>query len=508
MADDKEPSVQLAILSGTFKKEDEQKRLQLIGVVGDEAISTLFEYRLLLQAKGGVLSDEELASLVTEPCVIALGPKEGDLVHGIITAVEHLDGSKDVTPRYVATMVPQVAVLGMGTRSAIYPETTIPQLAKDLLASYGLSEKTHFEVNVFDRDDEKKESPKHEYIVQYKESDWDFLSRWLEYEGYFYWFEHSKDGGKLVIADANDDTTPINDPNDIHYRGSNSLNTGEESTLWDFRLVQQRIPSRVVVLDYNYRTPGEVLVVGREVDQQGFGVHFHYGEHFKDKDVGKEIARVRAERHLTEQRTISGVTDCSRFRVGHSFELKRHHHDAYNGSYLITEMQHRVGYDVGAALAREGGDSAGTLHQYSATFRAIPLETPFRAERRVAWPRISGFVPGHIEADSDGAFAQIDSQGRYKVKFPFDVGTNHGLKASRWIRMAQHYAGDHYGTHFPLHKGTEVLVAHTDGDPDRPVIVASVPNPTTQSPVVAANATQSVMNTASGLRIEFEDQQK
>jgi len=59
--------------------------------------------------------------------------------------------------------------------------------------------------------------------------------------------------------------------------------------------------------------------------------------------------------------------------------------------------------------------------------------------------------------------------------------------------------------HFPLHKGTEVLLTFVDGDPDRPVIAGAVPNPETASPVTAANQTESVIQTGGGNKIRFED---
>ena len=79
--------------------------------------------------------------------------------------------------------------------------------------------------------------------------------------------------------------------------------------------------------------------------------------------------------------------------------------------------------------------------------------------------------------------------------------------SSRWIRMAQPSSGDGYGMHFPLHLGTEVVIAHVDGDPDRPIILGSVPNPNTTTPVSRDNATQSAVRTRAGIRIEFEDDQ-
>ena len=86
------------------------------------------------------------------------------------------------------------------------------------------------------------------------------------------------------------------------------------------------VPAQVAVFDYNYRAPGTDLFVKHEVDKKrGFGGEFYWGEHFKDNDQGAAIAKVRAERRLTERVTFRGVTDCARFRVGHSFELDSQH---------------------------------------------------------------------------------------------------------------------------------------------------------------------------------------
>jgi type VI secretion system secreted protein VgrG len=110
-----------------------------------------------------------------------------------------------------------------------------------------------------------------------------------------------------------------------------------------------------------------------------------------------------------------------------------------------------------------------------------------------------------VDAGGDGKYAEIDDQGRYKVKLPFDCSDKKDGKASRWIRMAQPYAGANMGMHFPLHKGTEVLLTFIDGDPDRPIISSAVPNPATGSPVRGANQTQSAIHTGGGIRMVFED---
>ena len=71
--------------------------------------------------------------------------------------------------------------------------------------------------------------------------------------------------------------------------------------------------------------------------------------------------------------------------------------------------------------------------------------------------------------------------------------------------MAQHYSGSGYGSHFPLHLGTEVLLAFYDGDPDRPIIVGAVPNPLTRAPSASANASDSNISTHSGIVVSLHD---
>jgi type VI secretion system secreted protein VgrG len=495
MSDDKQlEGVQIAFVSGGLPDEV----IELRGVFGREKLSRLFEFDLLLVRRDGPFSDDELDALLRAPCAVALGTREGDRVHGLLERIELIDSAREAPARYLARLVPTVWLLTLSHNCRVYQETTTADMVAAILSEYGLSKGNDFDILITGKQRTR------EYVVQYQESDWDFIQRWLEHEGYFYWFEHGEEGEKLVIADSNDDTTPIDDPDVLSYRESNNLSTGGSSTIWDWGLVQRRIPARVAVLDYNYRTPSVALFGKADVDpQRGFGSVISYGEHFKDKDEGNHVAKTRAEQILAARRTYSGRTDCSRFRVGHHFELENHHDDANDGEYLITGIEHRVGYPVmgdGAALPE-------ALNRYVARFEAIPLEVAYRPERVTPWPSIHGVIHAHVDADSSGETAQIDDQGRYKVKLPFDVSGKKGSKASRWIRMAQPYAGSGYGSHFPLHKGTEVLLAHVDGDPDRPIIVASVPNIHTVSPSTSSNATQSVIQTASGIRIEMEDLQ-
>jgi type VI secretion system secreted protein VgrG len=180
-------------------------------------------------------------------------------------------------------------------------------------------------------------------VVQYEESDWDFLQRWLEHEGLYTWFEHGGPTDTLLVGDSAGDATPIADSSAprgasaLRYRSANNLDAGDEASLWDWEVEQRRIPARVAVFDYNYRTPHVRLVAKGSADEKtGFGTVMRYGDHAKSPTEAAAIAKLRAERLACERRVYSGRTDCARFRAGHWFSLADHDEPDHNRKYLIT----------------------------------------------------------------------------------------------------------------------------------------------------------------------------
>lgn len=472
--------------------------IRLIGVEGREAISQLFEFDLLLTSDEP-LADDVLADMLHKPCAIALGGHGGDQVHGLLSEVWEIDTSQSKTPRYIAKLVPTVWLLTQAANSRVFQHVTVPDLVRRVVGAYGLKDPTDF--RVFELND----SLERDHVVQYQESDWDFLQRWLEHEGRFYWFEHGSQHEALVIADNNAECGVIAEPANVSYRGRNNLATGAEATVWDFDRRQRRVPARVVVSEYNHRTPAEPLIAQSEVDGvYGFGTVVLHHQHFRSREQGDALAKIRAEQIACERSTIHGRADCARFRVGLVFELEDHPNEDRNGRYLITSLQHSAGYAVRDEREYEGD---APLRPYQSTFTAIEVEVPYRPALRTPAPRIHGIVTGHISADGSGEVADIDAKGRYRVRMTYDLSAPEGSKTSRWIRMAQPYVGVGHGTHHPLRKGAEVLIAHVDGDPDRPVIVGAVANAHTVGPTTSANPTQSVTQTASGIRFVMEDMQ-
>ena len=171
--------------------------VQVLEVDGGERIGHLYELRVRFSHRKGPLTAAELDALCLQPCSLTIG--DGQAINGIARSVETLSatGAKAI---YDVFLVPTLWLLSVSKLSRLYQKMDVKGMAADVLGRYGLMAFADLRLDgAVPRD----------FAVQYQESDWDYLQRWFEHEGYFYWFEHSSSGEKLVVADDNSKTTPI-----------------------------------------------------------------------------------------------------------------------------------------------------------------------------------------------------------------------------------------------------------------------------------------------------------
>lgn len=463
----------------------------LVRLDGREALSSLFQFRLDLVAESAEVDPSEI---VNHPARIEF-EREGDIsyYHGIVPLFEQRDRGPEFV-NYHALLVPRLYLLTLTRQSMVFLDQTVPEIVEQVLKNNQFKDEEDYKFKV------TRPGPKREYVVQYEETDLDFVQRLLEAEGICYFFEHTEKGHRVIITDKKSMHTPVSGESVIPYREARSVNVaGEAVGALTFR--QQVLPQEVLLKDYNYRTPSVAVQATATAVANGFGKIREYGDHFKTPEEGKDLAEIRAEEIRCREKVYFGESGCRHFRSGHTFTLEDHFRAANNIKYLLVEVTHH-GRQLGVVGTASGGapDEPAYLNQ----FEAIPYDVQFRPARVTPKPRISGVM--HARVDSGGQYAEIDADGRYKIKVPFDLSDKTNGSASRFMRMAQPYSGPGYGHHFPLHKGVEVLLTHQDGDPDRPIVAGSVPNPETKSPVTGPNLTQSIMRTAAGNEFIIEDQ--
>lgn len=473
---------------------------------GEERLSSLFHFDLDLISDKTDLDGEAILAAdgwlgIQQPTTMAGSGKRGVQmlrIHGVLAKFEQ-HGRDDDGVHYKAVLVPRLWRLSLTHQSRIFQELSVIEIVEEILKDHD------FEPEDFSWRTKARTYPTREYVVQYRESDLAFISRLLEHEGIFYRFEHHDERSTLVFGDQPESCDKIPGNSTFIYRtqvgGTRAPDAVVEESVFELTVRHQPVTAQVVVGDFNYRSPGAPMYPNSSVTSPAaFGTQYEYGDHFKDDDEGKKIATVRADEITSHKRRFCGISDARGFRAGAVFTLRDHYRSDINMDHLLIEVTHQG--SQGFATSDLDDHPTAT---YTNDFITMPANVVFRPPRGTTKPVIPGSLTAKIDGASNGKYAELDDQGRYKVKFPFDSSDKKDGKASRQVRMAQPYGGDQMGMHFPLHKGTEVLITHVNGDPDRPVISAAVPNPSTASLVKGENQTQSVIRTGGKNALVLED---
>jgi type VI secretion system secreted protein VgrG len=435
---------------------------RVLGLSGHERLSALFRYDCLLARDGGPLTETQADELLASPCSAGVGPRRDDAIHGIIASLEQIDPtfgpSVSHTPAmYIATVVPTVWLLTRTRATRVYRDTTIPDLIGDVLAGYGLRAGVDFDVRVGG-------AVTYEVLTQYRESDWDFLQRWMEHEGYFYFFSQHDGAEQLVVADANADTMALAGSHYVPYGPPGKDGVSTDDSVWAWRHRRARAPARVS-LAIDDDTARRRIVRADVPDPRGFGTAWDFDVHAGGDDHARALASSRAQHSAAARHAHSASTNIARLRAGHHFELSRHPLSSYDGAYLVTGLSRRWGVDHArfSVETYQGPLSRGADHV--ARFEALPFDVPFRPERRTPWPRVDGIIGATVAGAAEGGGVAIDERGRVLVMLPFELAGHKGALATRWVPLptGERPTG--------LRAGDTVLLAHLHGDPDRPVLV-------------------------------------
>jgi type VI secretion system secreted protein VgrG len=475
--------------------------LRLLRMESFDALSRLYEIVVDVQAThDDVVLETKLAALLSEPAYVATGYATQDRRWGVLRSIELVTVAGHARPIYRAVLVPRLWYATQTHRSRVFLDLTVPEIVASVFNGMGLLVHDDYRVP-------GSTYPKREYVVQYEETDYAFVSRLLEDEGITLHFDHGAEREVIVLSDSNSGMRRPESLRHVKYRDSAVF---EEEAVFGVTYKRKMVPRDVVLVDYDWRKPAVGLLEVARVHKEGRGLYFSGAQHFRDKANGVRLAKIRAEELRVEREVYRGKSTIVDLRAGDVFTLEvpvtwgaasqspAPPRPELDGDYLVLEVQKRLDQRFDQAGAHAGSEQGDE-------FVAIRVDVTYRPPRTTPKPRIDGVLYATIDSPDLDIPAPIDAEGRYKVVLPFDLAAQAGGRASRWIRMAQPLSGAGYGVHFPLHEGAEVVLAHVQGDPDRPVIVGAVPNAQTPSPVTSRNATQSIVRTSTGIFMEFED---
>jgi type VI secretion system secreted protein VgrG len=454
---------------------------------GAEALGELFEYHVTvpLPDPGAVRGRE--AALLEGPFTVTF-QHDGEIVselHAIASEARVRVTPNARTGSLELTLVPRLWKATQNRATQIFLDRSVPDILVEKLSALGLELGTDFVLALRER------YPLREFVVQYQESDHAFVARLCEHVGVTLFFRHDTGRDVAVFADATEVYEPMEASGGVIHHVQDEGKRDAYEVVETFR----RAPDRVLVHDYNYRAPQVELLSQRATEVAvGKGGLVEYGVHAKTPDEALALSRVRAEEAAWPQHLVQGRTRELGLRAGATFTLVDG--SGAESRLLVTRLVTR---------SHHPGTSGGEALGWHNDFTAIAATVRFRPPRATPRPRVDGLLHAVIDGATRGPYAEIDEQGRYRVRFRYDLGGRPDMKATHAIRMLQPHAGARYGMHFPLRAGTEVLVGFVEGDPDRPLIVGAVPNPVTPSPVELTNAPQNVLRTGGGNEMVIDD---
>jgi type VI secretion system secreted protein VgrG len=437
---------------------------------------------------------------------------------GLIHRVEHT-GTQAGHLLARVHIVPALWALSQRRDSRIFQEKKVPEILEEVLKQglepYGRT----FRIEL------RREYLPREYCVQYRESDLDFALRLMEEEGIFFFFDHSGEKEELVLMEENEQcpTCEAVKGTPLTVKGPEAATAADEC-LRTFDFTQQLHTTSVVVRDFNWTHPDYDLTreihgkdaLGREREAYEYPAPLLGPYEAGEKRYGYEPAQkqeeLRRQAFQVEGRRGRGEGYVTGFTAGSMFELTGHGNASLDQWYLLTRVEHHGFAPEQLTSDTHGPRGEGAARErYQNTFECIPLDIPFRPERRRSRARMAGLQTATVVGPASEEI-HTDEHGRIKVQFHWDRLGQRDEKSSCFLRVAQAWAGVGWGFVFLPRIGMEVLVDFLEGDPDRPLVVGCVYNGKNPPPyALPEHKTRSTIRTSSSKssdgfnELRFED---
>lgn len=451
-----------------------------------ERMSGPFEIRLTVLSKKLDLASKDC---IGQKCSIKLCTDEGNdrYFHGRVNRISLGDMSGEERS-YRIHLVPGFWFLNQSSAHRVYENMSVKDIISNLLREHGsfctFQDKTS--ASYLTR----------EYVVQYGETDFEFITRLMQEEGIFYYFTHSESEHTMVLCD---DTSGYYDcaETSLKFNVGSDFESTAKILSWSREL--QYHAANFEQIDYSHETPKNYYkqnIATKHAFAQSPSVktltdfsHFSLGSEYSyDVSNNKRVTGVRLEALEAGHNVANGSGVCAHFSPGCRFTLE-HFIETEKGDYIVTEVHHS---------ASDGLDSDSN---YENAFQCIPKDVVFRSPQSNIKNQIRGPLNAKvIELKASESADDVDPYRMVKVQFPWMSDSN-----SCWLRVVQSYAGPGWGASFVPRLEQEVLVDFINGDPDRPIIIGALYNKDNQGPKYTS--TQSGFKTESGSfnELRFDD---
>ena len=440
--------------------------LILTRFVFHEAMSTLFSVKADVYSNGQSIKQDELSGKEVT-LTLELGNKKQRYIHAVVADVIAMGErvGKEVAGAeyrdYVLKLVPAAWYMHHKVNSRIFRGKNVLKIVEQIAGEHNVKIDVASKI--------QSSYPDYDYKVQYQESDFNFISRLLQQEGIFYYFEHTQSSHKLILADKAAAYEPSAEAKVKYFSGSLSE---PHIHAWQKALIMA--PGKYVQRHFDLKKPA-ALPTGSASKGQLVPGHadyevFHYEAESEFHQRAKVIADIRLDALQRDIARRKGASNCRSFTIGKTFTLTEHDDESEVGkSYVVTDLV------LTAEITSQSGAKKAARQQISNTFYCVPKEVVYRPHLTATKPLILGVQTATVTCKGSEEIS-VDELGRVTVKFHWDRSDIKDHESSCPIRVSQTWAGKNWGAFFFPRRDQEVLVEFLNGDPDQPIIIGAVYN--------------------------------
>lgn len=424
------------------------------------------------------------------------------VLRGLVTRAEYV-GTFDRQLHARIRLEPALALLRHGRRRRIFEQRPPHEIARDVLEPVFSQHDATLLTDALTRVHDLRD-----YVVQYDETDLDFLRRLLAMAGIAFMFDPSLDVDHVRLVDHNDGFLAVGhghwpnglpNPPEIRVISTRPEEATEES-VQSFSASHEVTTARVTTSswDFKHRDPTRLRSSAATGARAASGESLeHTGVRLVELDEGNGptddptpwMSQHAAERVALEAAELGGRGIVTLFSAGTVFKLSDHPHDELDAAtYLLTRVTHRI--EIPSAAV----SGAGRGSTYQNEFTCVPFDRPYRPAR-LAGPHVHGPETAIVLGPRNEE-VHTDRHGRIHVRLHWDERDPESCQC--WLRVSQAWAGLGFGTLFLPRVGMEVVVSFLDGNPDRPIVTGCVYNALNVPPVeLPEHKTQSTIRTSS-----------
>lgn len=438
--------------------------------------------------------------LIGHPVSLAIRLEDGSesYRHGLVRSLTYL-GADGGLHDWQIVFVPWFALLGYREDCRIWMDTSIVDVLTDIFTTYPEAHGRY-------RFDLRQEYPAHTYLSQINETDENFVQRWCEQEGIYWYTVHEADQHTVVFTD-DIATLPASSRQSIRFHTQSS--TQKEDSILQWRQQHALHSSRTHYASRDYRSHQHPLVDSENAVQGSTSLealerYAYKGQYaWNSPQYGNRLLRVKMEQQESAGQRIHAISGARRLTAGEWFELRDH--PLVDGKSEEQRQFTVIGIEMFAEsnlpIATQRRDSPGSLGALVREFRKSVDDARSRDDQEQESPSLTyGFYLSRLECQRHdipyrspeehkrpevglqtgvvvtppGSEVYTDKLNRIHVRFNWDRLSSDDALSSCWLRVMQHSSGPDWGAVYIPRAGEEVLIGFMDNHLDRPVVLGQL----------------------------------